>query len=416
MNSGPGAPADAPLFYLVAGEPSGDALGAGLMAALRGATGGRARFAGVGGERMAGEGLESLFPMSELSVMGVFEVAPRVPRLLRRAAQTAADAAARRPAAFVSIDAKEFSFRVARRLRRSRDRDGPGFPLVHMVAPTVWAWRPGRARTVARFLDRLLALFPFEPPYFERHGLATSFVGHPAAARPAGDGPGFRRRFDIPAGAPALAVLPGSRPGEVARLLAPFGAAAALLARDRPGLRVVVPTVPLVEARVRAAVAEWPFPASVVVGEEARSGAFAACDAALAASGTVTLELALAGVPTVAAYRLSPLSAPIGRLLVDREAVLLPNRLLERPLMPLFLQGECRPDRLAGAVAALLDDPEARARHAVAAGEAARLLRPPGGEAPARAAARAVLEAVAAFAAATPPGPSGASAPARSAG
>ena len=373
-----------PLFYLIAGEASGDVLGAGLMRALAELTGGDARFAGIGGEQMEREGLESLFPISELAVMGVFELLPHAPRLLRRVRETVADVAARQPAALVTIDSKAFTLRVAGRLRRQ----GTRVPLIHMVAPTVWAWRPGRARVIARMLDHLLVLFPFEPAYFEPHGLGCTFTGHPAAERPDGDGPGFRSRHAIPPEAPLLAVLPGSRPGEVRRLLPPFAATVAGLAERMQGVRVVVPTVPGVAAQVRAGVADWPVPVTVTVSD--RFDAMAASTAALAASGTVTLELALARVPSVVAYRVSPMTAVVAWMLVDRSAVVLPNRVLEEPLFPVFLQGECRADRMLPAVMAALCDGEVRRRQMAVARELRKRLTVPGGAA--RAAARAALE------------------------
>ena len=380
--------AERPQFYLVAGEASGDMLGAGLMRALAGLTGGRAQFAGIGGEMMEREGLRSLFPASELAVMGVFEILPHAPRLLRRIAETVDDIIDRRPAALVTIDSKAFTMRVARRLRKRRARGGPDIPLIHMVAPTVWAWRPGRARVIARFLDHLLVLFPFEPPYFERHGLSCTFTGHPVVEQPEGDGPGYRMRHGIPPEDPVLAVLPGSRPGEVRRLLPAFGATVAELARLRPRLRVVVPTVATVADQVRDGVRDWPVPVTVTLSD--KLDAFAASTAALAASGTVTLELALARVPAVVAYRVSALSAPVGRLLVDRDAVVLTNRILEQPLVPLFLQGECRAERLVPAVTALLEDEAARQRQMAAACELRSRLTA-GPEGAAATAARAVL-------------------------
>ncbi|MDG2284412.1 MAG: lipid-A-disaccharide synthase, partial [Alphaproteobacteria bacterium] len=202
-----------PLFYIIAGEASGDVLGAGLIKALRDLTDGQARFVGIGGDRMAEEGLESRFPISEMAVMGVFEILPHAPRLLRRVAETVEDVNARAPDALITIDSKAFTMRVARRLRKRRDSGGANIPLIHMVAPTVWAWRPGRAKVIARFLDQLLVLFPFEPPYFQRHGLPTTFIGHPAVDQPNGDGPAFRGRFQIAPDATTIAVLPGSRPG-----------------------------------------------------------------------------------------------------------------------------------------------------------------------------------------------------------
>ena len=375
MNTSDRGADDGPLFYIIAGEASGDVLGAGLIKALRELTGGRARFVGVGGERMAEEGLESLFPISEMAVMGVFEILPHAPRLLRRVAETVADVTARAPDALITIDSKAFTMRVARRLRKRRDAGGLKIPLIHMVAPTVWAWRPGRAKVIARFLDQLLVLFPFEPPYFERHGLATTFIGHPAVDQVVGDGAAFRGRFQIAEDATVLAVLPGSRPGEVKRLLPVFGQAARRLKARYPKLHVVIPTVSVVADLVEAGVSDWTVPVRVVRDVVYKADAFAASDVALATSGTVTLELSLARVPTVVAYRVNPLTVPIGHLLVNRDSVILTNRILERPILPLFIQSECTPDRLGVAVARLLDDGPARAEQMAAADEVASLLR-----------------------------------------
>ena len=382
-----------PLFYIIAGEASGDVLGAGLIKALRDLTDGQARFVGIGGDRMAEEGLESRFPISEMAVMGVFEILPHAPRLLRRVAETVEDVTARAPDALITIDSKAFTMRVARRLRKRRDAGGANIPLIHMVAPTVWAWRPGRAKVIARFLDQLLVLFPFEPPYFQRHGLPTTFIGHPAVDQPNGDGPAFRGRFQIAPDATTIAVLPGSRPGEVKRLLPVFGRTVERLAARYPKLHVVIPTVSVVADLVEAIVAKWRVPVSVVRDVSYKANAFAASDVALATSGTVTLELSLARVPTVVAYRVNPLSVPIGHLLVNRDSVVLTNRILERQILPLFIQSECTPERLGIAVTRLLDDGPARAEHMAAADEVARLLR--AGDEPASvSAARAVLTAI----------------------
>lgn len=389
-------PEPAPFFYVIAGEASGDVLGAGLIRALRELTGGRVRFAGIGGELMAREGVESLFPISEMAVMGVFEILPHAPRLLRRISETVDDVMARAPDALITIDSKAFTMRVARRLRKSREAGGPRIPLIHMVAPTVWAWRPGRAKVIAGFLDHLLALFPFEPPYFERHGLATSFIGHPAIDQPTGDGRRFRERFRIDKEATVLAVLPGSRPGEVKRLLPVFAKTVNRLGARYPKLHVVMPTVSGVAERVRDAVAEWKVPVSLVTDVERKFDAFAASDAALATSGTVTLELTLARVPAVVAYRVTPLTVPLGHLLVNRDAVVLTNRILERQILPLFIQSECTPEALAVAISRLLDDPRARDEQIAAADEVARRLR--ASDEPASiSAGRAVLRAVKRF-------------------
>jgi lipid-A-disaccharide synthase len=389
----PDADAAGPLFYIIAGEASGDVLGAGLMRGLRTLTQGRARFAGVGGDRMAEEGLASLFPISEMAVMGVFEILPHARHLLGRVRETVEDVARLQPAALITIDSKAFTMRVARRLRKRREAGSPVIPLIHMVAPTVWAWRPGRAKVISRFLDHLLVLFPFEPPYFERHGLATTFIGHPAVDQPDGDGRAFRGRFAIPDDATVIAVLPGSRPGEVKRLLPVFGRTVERLRTRYPKLHAVIPTVSVVADQVEAGVADWKTPVTVVRDARYKADAFAAADVALATSGTVTLELSLAKVPAVVAYRVNPLTVPIGHLLVNRDSVILTNRILERQILPLFIQSECTPERLGLAVTRLLDDKTARAEQIAAADEVRRLLR--AADEPASiTAARAVLRAI----------------------
>jgi lipid-A-disaccharide synthase len=373
----------APLVFLVAGEPSGDVLGGRLMAALDRATGGRVRFAGVGGPNMEACGLESLFPMGDLSVMGVTEVLPRLPRLLRRLRQTVVAAKSTRPAAVVTIDSPDFNFRVARRLR------GKGFPLIHYVAPTVWAWRPGRARAIAAFLDHVLTLLPFEPPYFEAAGLASTFVGHPVVESGAGDGDGaaFRRRHGIDPQAPLVCFLPGSRGGEVGPLMPVFGETLARLRTGRPDLRAVIATVPTVSGAVSAAAQDWPAAPFVVTDTGEKYDAFAAANAALAASGTVALELAMAGTPAVIAYKMNPLTAFLARRLIRVRFVNLVNIVLDRPAVPEFLQSDCRAERLAAAVDHLLGDVEARAQQVAAGRDVLRRLGlggPPAGERAAR--------------------------------
>ncbi len=385
---------DAPLIYIIAGEASGDTLGAGLIRALRAETAGRIAVAGVGGERMAAEGLESLFPISDMAVMGIFEILPKAPKLFGRIRETVADIRARRPAAVVTIDSKAFTMRVNRRLHTLRSKTGEGPKLIHWVPPTVWAWRPGRAKVIAGFLDHLLALYPFEPPYFEAHGLATTFVGHPAAVTAPGDGARFKGRYGLAPGAPVLGVFPGSRPGEVKRLMPVFSEVVDRLAARYQGLRVVLPTVPVVADAVRAGSAGWRVPVSVVTDHRHKADAFAACTVALAASGTVTLELTLAGIPTVVAYRVNALSAAIARRLVDPDAVVLTNKLLDRRVIPQFLQEECTADRLTVAIERLFDDPRARAEQG-AASESIRGMLTVGGEDPSVRAAKAVLQAIA---------------------
>ena len=382
-------PRDATIF-LVAGEPSGDILGGRLMAALKARAGAAPRFAGVGGERMAAEGLDSLFPMGELSVMGYLEVVPKIPWLLARVRQTAEAARGLRPDAVVTIDSPDFSFRVARRLA------GQGIPLIHYVAPQVWAHRPGRAAKIARFLDHLLALLPFEPPFFEAAGLPCSFVGHAIVEEGAdqGDGPAFRARHGIPPEATLVCVLPGSRHGEVARHLPIFGAALGRLAEGFPGLRAVAPTIPSVARAVTAAAADWPVDTRVVAGRNEKYSALAAADVAMAASGTVALELAIADVPMVITYKANPLTIWAARRMIRVPYVCLVNLILDRPVVPELLQEQCRPDLLADAVGHLLNDAEARRTQRAEARRAVEQLGL-GGPPPSQRAAEIVLDVIA---------------------
>jgi lipid-A-disaccharide synthase len=345
-----------PVIFLIAGEPSGDQLGARLMAALKKQTGGRIRFAGVGGERMEQEGIESIFPMEDLSVFGLAEVLRHAPRVLRRVRDSADAVKAIRPDVVVTIDVPTFSFRVAKKLR------GAGIPLIHCVAPQVWAWRPRRARMLSRILDHLLVLLPFEPPFFESVGLPCTLIGHPIVELGAdkGEGADFRVRHAIPPEAPVLCILPGSRGNEVSRLLPVFGRTLHRLMAEFPDLRGVVPVVSAVKQEVAAAVAGWPIPITLVEGEAEKYNAFAASTAALNASGTVTLELALAKVPTVVAYKLSPLTGWLGRWMVKVPYVTVVNLILGRKLLPEFIQQDCTPPLLAGAVANLLRDEPSR--------------------------------------------------------
>lgn len=385
---GPGA---GPLVFLIAGEPSGDVLGGRLMAELRERTGDTIRFTGIGGERMVAQGLKPLFPLDELALFGIAELLPKLPNIIRRLGQTVEEIRRLRPDVIVTIDAPDFCLRVAKRLK------GEGIPIIHYVAPTVWAWRPGRARKIAGLIDHLLALLPFEPPYFHREGLACTFVGHPVVESGAGGGDGarFRRTHEITGDAPLLCVLPGSRQSEVKRLLPVFGEALARIAPTHPNLRVVVPTVPQVRGRVREAVAAWPVPVVVVEGDREKYDAMAASTAALAASGTVALELALARLPAVIAYRLHPLTVTLYRRFIKIKYANLVNIMLDRMLVPELLQEECTPERLAHAVATLLDDPATRQAQVAGVAEVARWLGD-GGPPPSRRAADVVLSVMAA--------------------
>src|SRR5437588_4542514 len=328
---------EAPFIFIVAGEPSGDALGGALIRALRDGTGGRLRVAGIGGESMAEQGLTSLVPLADLAVAGVAEVLPKAPTILRRVRETVAAIRALRPDAVVTIDSSGFSWRIAHRLRRH----GETLPLIHYVAPMVWAWRAGRARRMARWYDHLLTLLPFEPPYFERVGLTASYVGHPVLDSGAdrGEAARFRAAHDIAADELVLTVLPGSRGGEVRRLLPVFGAALRQLETMVGPFRVAVPTVANVAEAVTDGVRDWPGRPVVLRGNADKYDAFAASRAALAASGTVALELALAGVPMTVAYRLNPLTeALLDRVLKVRQVNLV-NLLIGRPLVSEHLRG-----------------------------------------------------------------------------
>lgn len=343
------------VIFVVAAEPSGDILGGRLIQALRRRLGGDVAFDGIGGERMAAAGLASRVPLSALSLFGVFEVLPQAARILRLVRETAAAIVAADPAAVVTVDSSGFNFRLARQLRTLGYRG----PLVHYVAPQLWAWwRPAKARSLKSFYDRVLALFPFEPEFFRKHGIDCRFVGHPAVEEGFGAAadPGFRARHAIPEDARLLAVLPGSRGSEVKRLLPVFTDAVAILAERVPGLHVVLPTVPTVAERVEAATAGWRVPVTVVRDARDKPAAFTESTAALAASGTVTLELALSGTPFVVGYRLNALTAWLVRRRVAVRFATIVNLVMDRAVAPELLQEACTAERLAAALHPLLTD------------------------------------------------------------
>ena len=372
------------LLYLVAGEASGDVLGGRLMAALR-ARRADLDFAGIGGARMAEQGLLSLFPMEELSLMGLAEVLPKLRGLKRRMAEAEADILARRPAALVTIDAPSFTLRLAARVRPK------GVRVIHYVAPQVWAWRQGRVRKIAERVDRLLALLPFEPPFFEGAGIPTRFVGHPVLESGAdrGNAARFRATHRLAGDTPVLAVMPGSRGGELARHLPIFARATALL-RERIGpLALAVPTLPRHVDAVRAA--PWPITPVVTLDQAGKHDAWAASAAALAKSGTTSLELAVASVPQVVAYRVNPITAAIVRRLVTVPHASLVNLLAGEQVVPELLQENCTPAALVEALLPLLTDSAAAAAQRAAFAGVLGQLRPPGGLAPSEAAAEAVL-------------------------
>jgi lipid-A-disaccharide synthase len=374
------------LIYLVAGEASGDVLGARLISALH-ARRPELAFAGIGGEAMAAQGIASLFPMHDLALMGLLEVLPRVAHLRRRLRQTVADIAARRPDAVVTIDSPAFSLRVLKAIRPL------GMKRVHYVAPQAWAWRENRVRHYPGLWDQLLCLLPFEPAFFARHGLPARFVGHPVLESGAdrGDATRFRAIHGIDAAARVMTMMPGSRRTEVARLLPVLGA---MLPRLPDVLPAVPVAAPVAEA-VRGATRSWtPRPVLITEAQD-KFDAFAASAAALTKSGTSTLELAMAGVPMVVTYRVNPLSAAIARRLVTVKYASLINLLAGREVVPELIQQACTPDRLAAEMRTLLNDPATAAAQRAACREALALLRPPTGlplGLPSEAAAGAVLD------------------------
>lgn len=386
-------------FFLIAGEPSGDALGAALMAGLR-TLDPEVSFTGVGGPLMQAQGLDSLFPMDELSVMGLAEVLPRYRQLRRRIAQCADAVLQDKPDALITVDSPDFSLRVARQVKDASD-----IRTVHYVAPTVWAWRAGRARRMASVIDQVLALFPFEPPYMEAEGMRCDFVGHPVVAEPqagAAEAAGFRAAHGIDGDAPLILVLPGSRLGEVGRLAPIFGEALRPVLAQHPRARVVVPAASSVAGRVEDLVSRWPGaplvldprgrPEAEALG--AKRAAFRAADAALAASGTVSLELAAAGTPMVVAYDMNWISRQVIRRMLRIDTVTLVNIVSRTRTVPEFLGEACKPGPIGAALNALLDDKTIRA--AQLAAERETMLRlGQDGEAPGLRAARAVLDGLA---------------------
>lgn len=343
----------APRVFLIATEESGDRLGAALMKVLRQRFGDAVQFIGIGGRSMAGEGLASLFPIEELSIVGFAAVVQQLPKILRLIQRTADAVIAASPDVLVIIDSPDFTHRVARRVR-ARD---PMIPIVDYVAPTVWAWRPGRARTMRAYVDHVLALLPFEPEEYRRlEGPACSYVGHPlseqlSSLRP--DAEESKRRDGSP---PVLLVLPGSRRSEVRHHLATFGAALDLLRSGGTEFEAVLPTMPHLEQTIREGVQAWRLQPRIVVGESDRRAAFRIARAALAKSGTVTLELALSGVPMVTAYRVGTIEAFILRRAIRVQSVILANLVIGKEVIPEFLQENCTPEKLSQALSDVLSD------------------------------------------------------------
>ena len=384
--------------FIVAGEPSGDRLGAALMSGLREAVP-QVRFDGIGGERMIAEGLSSLFPMEEISIMGITEILSQYSHLKARIRQTAEAVIAARPDVLITVDLPEFSLRVARLVKAASD-----IRCVHYVAPTVWAWRPGRAAKMAQHIDQVLALLPFEPPYMEAAGMRCDFVGHPVVTEPLAapqDIAAFRQARGL-GDAPLCLVLPGSRRGEVGRLGPVFGEALGRIAAQRPGLRAVVVAAGPVADLVAETVAGWPVTPVLVdprglnpaQAQAEKRAAFGAADVALAASGTVSLELAASATPMVIAYDMNWLSRQIIGRLVRVDTVTLVNLVSDTRAVPEFIGARCRPELIAPAVLSVLDAPDSQRAAMTLTME--RLGR--GGPPPGARAARAVLDGMSAAA------------------
>ena len=363
-------------IFIVAGEHSGDVLGGALMRQLLVRRKGQIRFIGVGGEAMEAHGLTSLFPLADIAVMGPKAIFKALPRLVRRVYQTVSAGVAASPDIIIIIDSPEFTHPVARRLRRKL----PHTPIINYVCPSVWAWRPRRAKKMTRYVDRVLTLLPFEPAALQRLGGPTgTYIGHPLSERQAWiaeiDSHAWEERFELNRKQPALIVLPGSRRSEVEQLLPIFGETITRLHNDGYSCQLLMPCVPHLRARVVELSKDWPMPRHFIEGEEAKFGAFKIARAALAASGTVTLELGVAGTPMVVAYRVDAIAARL-RFLMKVQSVVLANLVLVENAFPELLQEDCNAEQLSTAVKALLDDTPERAAQLKALTELSEKMKP----------------------------------------
>jgi lipid-A-disaccharide synthase len=344
-------------IFIIAGEESGDLLGGRLIAALRERAAAPLAFEGIGGRAMAAQGVVSLFPIDHLAIVGISAIPRRAPALLRDIRRAAERVVAARPDVLVIIDSPDFTHRVARRVRAA----APAIPIVNYVSPQIWAWRPGRARAMRAYVDHVLALLPFEPAEHARFGgPPCTFVGHPLAEEIALLRPNAEETARRDSAPPLVLFLPGSRSGEITRHLAVFGAAAARTAERCGPIDLVLPTLPHLAERVRRETAGWPLTPRIVVDAADKWAAFRVARAALAASGTVTLELALAGVPTVVAYRVALISELIYRAAVRVSTIVLTNLVLGENVLPEITQRQATPDNLAAALAPLIADTPAR--------------------------------------------------------
>ena len=374
---------------LIAGEHSGDALGAKLIRSLKDATRGNIVLSGVGGEEMAQEGFQSLFPLEEVAVMGPLAILRRLPVIIRRVHEAVDATVEANPDVMVIIDSPEFTHAIAKRVRKR----APQLPIINYVSPSVWAWRPWRARKMRPYVDHVMALLPFEPEAHGRlGGPPCTYVGHPLIERlndfKAADAEELKHRLGL-SDKPVLLVLPGSRRSEVERLMEPFGAALDRLSLRGNAFEVVVPAVSSVRALIEEKARAWPMVPHIVHGEADKLAAFRLARAALAASGTVTLELGLAGVPAVVAYRVDAVAARL-RFLLKVPSVVLTNLIAGHNIYPEYLQEDCTPDKLATALAALLNDTPERQAQLDALADIPEKMRGPG-DSPSFAATQVVL-------------------------
>jgi lipid-A-disaccharide synthase len=377
-------------IFLIATEESGDRLGASLMKVLRQRLGDAVRFEGIGGRAMAREGLTSLFPIEQLSIMGLAAVVKQLPMILRKIRETAEAVTKASPDILVIIDSPDFTHRVARRVR-ARD---PLIPIIDYVSPSVWAWRPGRARAMCAYVDHVLALLPFEPEAYRRlRGPPCSYVGHPLTEQIATLRPGADEQQRREAPPPVLLVLPGSRRSEVKHHMAVFGATLGLLQAEGMAFELILPTMPHLAEAVREGAANWPVQPRIVIGEQEKRAAFRIARAALAKSGTVTLELALAGVPMVTAYRTGAIEAWILLRVINVSSVILANLVVGENVVPEFLQRDCTPQKLSRALRDVLEDSPLRRRQVEAFAKLDAIMST-GGQTPSTRAADIVLAAL----------------------
>jgi lipid-A-disaccharide synthase len=346
-------------IYLIATEESGDRLGSALMKVLRQRLGDDVRFEGVGGSSMAREGLQSLFPIEELSIIGLAAVLRKLPSILKLIKRATDDVLRAKPDVLVIIDSPDFTHRVAKRVRQ---RD-PSIPVVNYVSPTVWAWRPGRAKVMRAYVDHVLALLPFEPEAHQRlGGPPCTYVGHPLIEQIDALRPNAEEQARREAKPPVLLVLPGSRRSEIRHHMATFGATLDLLQKQGAQFELILPTMPHLVGVITEALKAWPVQPRIVVGETEKRAAFRIAHAAFAKSGTVTLELALSGVPMVTAYKAGSVEAWIIRRRITSSSVILANLVIGENVIPEFIQEDCTPEKLAASLQEVLADTPMRRR------------------------------------------------------